>query len=128
MTGTLLVLFISMLFKSFGLFAADKPLFWDSFRGPSGDGDAKQANLVIEFSETKNVTWKSPVPGKAWSSPVVKENIVWVTTADEDGKKLRAIQFDWITGKKTKEVLIFNVTEPQYCHPMNSYATPTPCD
>ena len=126
MTGTLLVLFISMLFKSFGLFAADKPLFWHSFRGPSGDGDAKQANLVIEFSETKNVTWKSPVPGKAWSSPVVKENIVWVTTADEDGKKLRAIQFDWITGKKTKEVLIFNVTEPQYCHPMNSYATPTP--
>jgi outer membrane protein assembly factor BamB len=126
MTETLLPRFFWMLFTSIELFAADKPLFWDSFRGPSGDGDAKQANLVIEFSETKNITWKSPVPGKAWSSPVVKENIVWVTTANEDGKKLWAIQFDWITGKKTKEVLLFNVTEPQYCHPMNSYATPTP--
>jgi outer membrane protein assembly factor BamB len=57
---------------------------------------------------------------------VVKDNIIWVTTADIDGHELRAIQFDWDTGRKTKDVLVFAVEEPQYCHPLNSYATPTP--
>ena len=114
------------LFLFFWLKAYNKPIAWGEFRGPAGDGDAKHANLPVDFSETKNITWKSPVEGKAWSSPVVKDNIIWVTTADIDGHELRAIQFDWDTGRKTKDVLVFAVEEPQYCHPLNSYATPTP--
>lgn len=118
--------FYSLLFFSFGLQGGNKPNDWDEFRGPTGDGDAKQANLPVEFSETQNITWKSSVPGKAWSSPVLKDNIIWLTTADAYGRELRAIQFDWDTGKKTRDVLVFTVKEPQYCHPLNSYATPTP--
>jgi outer membrane protein assembly factor BamB len=114
------------LFLFFWLKAYNKPIAWGEFRGPAGDGDAKHANLPVDFSETKNIAWKSPVEGKAWSSPVVKDNIIWVTTADIDGHELRAIQFDWDTGRKTKDVLVFAVEEPQYCHPLNSYATPTP--
>ena len=114
------------LFLFFWLKAYNKPIAWGEFRGPAGDGDAKHANLPVDFSETKNITWKSPVEGKGWSSPVVKDNIIWVTTADIDGHELRAIQFDWDTGRKTKDVLVFAVEEPQYCHPLNSYATPTP--
>ena len=90
----------SLLFLSFGLQGGNKPNDWDEFRGPTGDGDAKQANLPVEFSETQNITWKSSVPGKAWSSPVLKDNIIWLTTADDYGRELRAIQFDWDTGKK----------------------------
>jgi outer membrane protein assembly factor BamB len=37
-----------------------------------------------------------------------------------------AIQLDWKTGKQIKKVLVFENKEPQFCHPMNSYATPTP--
>ena len=103
-----------------------KPTYWNQFRGPNGDGDAQNSQLPVQFSETENLTWKTPISGKAWSSPVVKDGKVWITNAEEDGYKMWAIQLDWKTGKQIKKVLVFENKEPQFCHPMNSYATPTP--
>jgi outer membrane protein assembly factor BamB len=37
-----------------------------------------------------------------------------------------ALQIDWNTGNLLKKILVFENEEPQYCHPMNSYGTPTP--
>lgn len=104
----------------------DKPAYWNQFRGPNGDGDAKSANLPLKFSEKQNLTWKTPVPGKAWSSPVVMDAKVWLTNAEPDGFKMWALQIDWNTGNLLKKILVFENEEPQYCHPMNSYGTPTP--
>ena len=104
----------------------DKPAYWNQFRGPDGDGDAKSANLPLKFSEKQNLTWKTPVPGKAWSSPVVMNEKVWLTNAEPDGFKMWALQIDWNTGNLLKKILVFENEEPQYCHPMNSYGTPTP--
>ena len=104
----------------------DKPAYWNQFRGPNGDGDAKSANLPLKFSEKQNLTWKTPVPGKAWSSPVVMDEKVWLTNAEPDGFKMWALQIDWNTGNLLKKILVFENEEPQYCHPMNSYGTPTP--
>ena len=66
------------------------------------------------------------MPGKAWSSPVVMDNKVWFTNAEENGHKMWAIQLDWKSGRQLKKILIFENKTPQYCHPMNSYGTPTP--
>ena len=107
-------------------FAKAKPEHWNQFRGPNGDGDAGNANLPVEFSEKKNLTWKAAMPGKAWSSPVVRDGKVWITNAQEDGHKMWAVQLDWETGKQLRKVLVFENKTPQFCHPMNSYATPTP--
>ena len=104
----------------------DKPAYWNQFRGPDGDGDAKSANLPLKFSEKQNLTWKTPMPGKAWSSPVVMNGKIWLTNAEPEGFKMWAIQVDWHSGKELKKVLVFENKEPQYCHPMNSYGTPTP--
>ena len=104
----------------------DKPAYWNQFRGPDGDGDAKSANLPLKFSEKQNLTWKTPMPGKAWSSPVVMNGKIWLTNAEPEGFKMWAIQLDWHSGKELKKVLVFENKEPQYCHPMNSYGTPTP--
>lgn len=104
----------------------DKPAYWNQFRGPNGDGDAKSANLPLKFSEKQNLTWKTPVPGKAWSSPVVMDEKIWLTNAEPDGFKMWALQIDWNTGNLLKKILVFENEEPQYCHPMNSYGTPTP--
>ena len=104
----------------------DKPAYWNQFRGPNGDGDAKSANLPLKFSEKQNLTWKTPVPGKAWSSPVVMDEKIWLTNAEPDGLKMWALQIDWNTGYLLKKILVFENEEPQYCHPMNSYGTPTP--
>ncbi|MEJ6620603.1 MAG: PQQ-binding-like beta-propeller repeat protein, partial [Opitutae bacterium] len=94
--------------------------------GPDGNGDAGNSQLPVEFSEEKNLTWKTSMPGKAWSSPVVKDGKIWVTNAEADGFKMWAIQLDWKTGKQLQKVLVFENEKPQFCHPMNSYATPTP--
>lgn len=105
---------------------SDKPTYWNQFRGPNGDGDAKSAVLPLKFSEKQNMSWKLPMPGKAWSSPVVMDGKVWLTNAEAEGFKMWAIQVDWHSGKELKKVLVFENKEPQYCHPMNSYGTPTP--
>lgn len=103
-----------------------KPTHWNQFRGPNGDGDANDADLPVSFSEKDNLVWSVPFEGKAWSSPVVSDGLIWVTNAKEDGKRLWAHQFDWKTGHELQKILVFENPNPQFCHPMNSYATPTP--
>jgi len=98
---------------------------WNQFRGPNTDGKT-DAILPLEFGEDRNVKWKTPIPGKAWSSPVVWEKQVWLTNAQPDGHKLWAVCLDAENGKVVHNILVFEVAEPQYCIEMNSYATPTP--
>ena len=104
-----------------------KPAYWNQFRGPNGDGDAGDASLPLVFNEGhQNITWKTPVTGKAWSSPVVRDGMVWMTNALVDGKQMWAVCLDFKTGKTLHETLVFENEKPQFCHKMNSYATPTP--
>jgi len=99
---------------------------WPQFRGPDGDGHAKSTGLPLTWSETENVRWKTPLPGKAWSSPVIWSNQIWVTTAPEEGTRLQAICIDKESGKIVRDLKLFDVVLPQYVHPFNSYASPTP--
>ena len=54
---------------------------WTRFRGPNGTGFAKDVRHPVEWSETKNISWKIPVPGVAWSQPVISGKRVYLTTA-----------------------------------------------
>ena len=64
---------------------------WPAFRGPTGQGHSAERGVPLEWSESKNIVWKTPVPGRGWSSPVVAGGRVWVTTATrERGASLRA--------------------------------------
>jgi len=99
---------------------------WPQHRGPDGTGIAEGARLPLEWSEEKNVRWKTPVHGKAWSSPVILGSQVWMTTATENGKELFAVALDRETGKTLYDFKVFDVENPQYAHPFNSYASPTP--
>src|SRR5437762_2381194 len=64
---------------------------WPEFRGPSGDGqvaapgDTKPIGLPLHWSETNNVKWKTAIPHRGWSTPVVMQGQVWLTTATDDG-------------------------------------------
>lgn len=99
---------------------------WPQFRGPTGDGHSDATGLPTELGEEKNVKWKAPIKGKAWSSPVVWGSQVWVTNATENGKELSVLAFDKETGKVLHEEKLFDVAEPQFCHKFNSYGSPTP--
>src|SRR5216684_8540639 len=99
---------------------------WPEFRGPSGDGHADAAGLPIRWSETENVRWKTSIHDKGWSSPVIWENQIWLTTATADGKKLFVVCLNRETGKIVHDIKLFDVAKPGYCPEVNSYASPTP--
>src|SRR5438132_2782807 len=54
---------------------------WPEFRGPTGQGLAQAGRYPTEWSATKNVVWKQPIPGAGWSSPIVWESRIYLTTA-----------------------------------------------
>ena len=54
---------------------------WPQFRGPLGTGAAPEADPPIEWSETKNVRWKTALPGLGHASPIVWGNKIFLTTA-----------------------------------------------
>ncbi len=99
---------------------------WNQFRGPHGNGQAGSASLPLQWSETQNVAWKTAIHGKAWSSPVVWGEQIWITSATEDGKQLFAICVDAGTGRIVHDITVFEIAEPMFCYPYNSYASPTP--
>jgi outer membrane protein assembly factor BamB len=99
---------------------------WPEFRGPQGNGISTATDLPLHWSEQQNVKWSTPIHGKAWSSPVIWGRQVWVTTATADGHELFAVCLDRDTGKVIRDLKLFDVAKPQFCHPFNSYASPTP--
>lgn len=56
---------------------------WNQWRGPEGQGISRDANLPTEWSSTTNVLWSTPVPGRGFSSPVVWNDTIFVTTSVE---------------------------------------------
>jgi outer membrane protein assembly factor BamB len=123
---------------------------WPQWRGPTGQGLASEQAAPRSWSETENVTWKTPIRGKGWSSPVMLGNEIWLTTAEEKPdtpeniqRRLKAntgnqplnligeatflaVCIDKQSGKLLREVPLFTAREPQWVHRMNSYASPTP--
>jgi outer membrane protein assembly factor BamB len=99
---------------------------WPQFRGPDGDGMSGEIGLSTTWSESEHVVWKTAIHGKGWSSPVIWKRQIWITTATEDGKQLSAVCVDRQTGRIVHDRLVFEIAQPQFCHALNSYATPTP--
>lgn len=120
---TVFPLLTALLF-SFSLPAAEKN--WNQFRGPNGDGISTARNVPLHFGEGKNVTWKTRIHGKGWSSPVVWGRQIWMQTATEDGHELFAVCVDADSGRILHDIKVFHVERPRFCHPTNSYASPTP--
>ena len=54
---------------------------WPQWRGPVANGIALKGNPPTEWSETKNMKWKTAIPGKGHSTPVVWGDQLFVTTA-----------------------------------------------
>lgn len=98
---------------------------WPAFRGPTMQGIASEKGLPDVIDE-KGAVWKTAIHGKAWSSPVVADGNVWLSTATPDGKELSVVRVDAKSGKITLDKVLFHVANPQFCIDFNSYASPTP--
>lgn len=123
----------SLLIASRPAIGQDKAQFWNQFRGSGGDGIARTSILPVKFDESENLRWKVEVTDSGWSSPVVWENEIWLTTGSDTKKELRIYCIDLETGDLKKDIKVFDMIErkvdPAYTFDsphLNSPATPTP--
>lgn len=61
---------------------------WPQWRGPLGSGLAPNADPPLEWSESKNVRWKTALPGRGHSTPIVWGERVFLTAAVPYGEAL----------------------------------------
>ncbi|MCY3019050.1 MAG: PQQ-binding-like beta-propeller repeat protein [Planctomycetota bacterium] len=112
---------------------------WPEFRGPwsnghaSAPGDTAPIGLPLRWSETENVKWKTAIPHRGWSTPVVMAAQagaaaqIWLTTATLDGHDFFAICVDAETGQIRFNEKLFHTDKPEPLNNgVNGYASPSP--
>lgn len=99
---------------------------WPQFRGPGGQGHSTERGVPLEWSPTRNILWKTPVPGRGWSSPIVAAGRVWLTTATDgrDGA-LRLLSYELESGREVLNVEVFRIGSARLLNDKNSHASPT---
>ena len=99
---------------------------WSQFRGHFGNGIIKSTSAPINWSENTNIDWKTPIHDRGWSSPVIWNDQIWMTTATKEGNKMYAICVNKLSGKIEHDIHVFDVKSPQAITNENTYASPTP--
>ena len=101
---------------------------WPQFRGPNADAHYTGPATPLEWSDTKNVVWKTPIEGLGWSSASVVDQRVYLTTAVTmgEGLSLRALALDAKTGQVVWDRKVWAVDKAPAIHSKNSHASPTP--
>jgi len=98
---------------------------WPAFRGPNGNGVAQEDKAPLDWGPEKNVRWKAALPGPGNSSPIVSHGRVFITCAEDKGKKRNLYCFDRRTGKELwVRTVEFPIVEPT--HQSNPYCGSTP--
>lgn len=102
---------------------------WPWWRGPSRNGVANSTPTPVNFSDSEGYLWKSPVPGRGHSSPIVVGDRVYLTTADESRQAQSVLAFNRANGDLVWHERISQGGFPARIHPKNTEATPTiACD
>ena len=98
---------------------------WPGWRGPRGDGTSQEKGLPLTWSPKENIRWKTPIPGKGHSSPIVWGNRVFVTTCLEDRGQRVLMCLDRRDGTILWQRVVLTAKLEQK-HALNSYASATP--
>lgn len=98
---------------------------WPAWRGPRNDGSSTEARIPTQWDSSKNIAWKSSIPGTGHSSPIVWENQVFLTACIEDRGDRVLLSVDRITGKTQWTQTVLNAPL-ESIHRLNSRASSTP--
>jgi outer membrane protein assembly factor BamB len=98
---------------------------WPSWRGPNGDGTSAETNLPIQWDSTKNVLWKSPVPGIGYASPIIWGDRLFTVTAIPESQERVLLCYDNKSGKLLWQKTVLKAPLEKK-HKDNSYASGTP--
>ncbi|MEZ6125934.1 MAG: PQQ-binding-like beta-propeller repeat protein [Planctomycetaceae bacterium] len=100
---------------------------WTQWRGPNGNNTAAaQPAVPTEWDENKNVVWKTSVPGRGHSSPIISGNMIILTSADEATQRQGVFAFDRTTGQSLWGTVISQGGFPK-SHAKNTHASATAC-
>lgn len=101
---------------------------WSQFRGPNSDGHVRNDSVPEKWSDTENVVWKVSIPGLGWSSPVIVDGRIYLTTAvpEGEGLSLRTLCLKSDDGSVIWDKEIRRVDKAPSIHTKNSHASPTP--
>lgn len=98
--------------------------YWTRWRGPSGQGLVPGRGYVDTWSDTTNVLWKVPVPGRGHSSPIVWKDHIFLTTARDDGA------ISMLAYRRSDGTLLWDIRVPssgvEHVDGRNSRASATP--
>lgn len=149
-SSTCAALAFSLVFSAFAAlqgaaFADDN---WPKFRGPNSQGVSDNPGLPDRWSADENVLWKAEIPGRGWSSPIVWEGRIFLTTAVNQGESEEpkkglyfggerieppktvhqrfVICLDLATGKEIWRQMAHEGVPVTPMHIKNSYASETP--
>lgn len=132
-----------VLLGSIGLDATEQ---WPQFRGPHAGAIPDDPRLPDTWSETDNIVWKTPIPGMGWSSPVVWDDHIFVTSAISEGREKDPVpglydEHDHIKAEANQRWMVYDIAfetgkvrwarelhkgyPPLLRHIKNSYASET---
>lgn len=96
---------------------------WHQWRGPSGQGYVEDARVPLTWSENANVLWKTPLPGRGNSTPIVWGNRVFLTAAAKDGKERYVLCIRTDDGKVLWHERAAKEEHPGKSHDWNCWAS-----
>lgn len=102
---------------------------WPSWRGPEGNNHAAEetrAPLRWDLETGQNIVWKTPLPGRGHSSPIVIEDAIFLTTAEQSVGTQSLLKLDRESGRLIDQWVLHQGTLPRRIHGNNSHASPTP--
>ncbi len=99
---------------------------WPVWRGPSGMGiAAADAAPPLTWSDGAQIRWKTPLPGRGHSTPIVFGNTIVLTTADEAQEIQSVLAFRRDTGEPIWKTDVHRGAFPSRIHRKNTHASPT---
>ncbi len=105
---------------------------WPTYRGPGGQGTSEAINIPTDWSTERNIVWKQEIPGRGWSTPLLIDGKIILTTGMDEVVNgmhdLMVLQLDAETGEVVWERTVLHATpaEAEDKNPKNSLASPTP--
>ena len=98
---------------------------WDRFRGPDGLGTAPDSDLPVNIGP-KDILWKTPIPGRGNSSPIISKGKVFLQTSTDENRKRALVCLDAMSGKIEWSKDVKGGPPMQKVHDKNSMASSTP--
>tara|TARA_R110002073_G_scaffold20123_4_gene72563 strand:- start:8782 stop:10047 length:1266 start_codon:yes stop_codon:yes gene_type:complete len=102
---------------------------WPQWRGPDANNHAT-AEIKLprrwDVSTASDVAWRTKIPGRGHSTPIVVQDSIFLTTAESDKQTQSVLKLNRSDGRLLDQWVIHRGTLPARIHPHNSYASPSP--